>query len=77
MLVLGRMPQLDPNRPRYADADDREVRASPIVGAVGVVAPYQPLKSTARVELPPLHTTASSRELKLKLERNSAVHRVK
>lgn len=55
--LFDRMPQLDPNRSRYADTEEREVRASPITPVA--VAPYQPLKSTVKVELPPLHSTTT------------------
>jgi len=54
--VLGRIPQLDPNRSRDVHTDDVEVRASPIARSV---APYQPLRPKPKVELPPLQVTVS------------------
>jgi len=53
---MGRMPQLDPNRSRDEHQhEDREVRASPITR----IAPYQPLKPTNKVQLPPVNYTVS------------------
>jgi len=53
VVLLGRMPHLDPNRPRDIYTSDHETRASPITR----VAPYQPLKPPPKVELPPVHIT--------------------